>query len=37
MSPTPTPHKPEDRPPADSPFRKAWDESLKHWHPTDWY
>lgn len=26
-----------DRPPADSPFRKSWDEAHKHWHPADWF
>lgn len=31
------PHRHPDRPPADSPFRRAWDEAHKHWHPNDWF
>lgn len=35
MSTNPAKH--PDRPPADSPYREAWDEAHKHWHPTDWF
>lgn len=30
------PNKHPDRPPAGSPYRKAWDHEHRHWHPTDW-